>query len=159
MKILPANEEELSSQQVWQLISKFFQFWAVSIDLGTLPSFHTVLREKVVIFFTLPFPTDPTTSELTRPLVQMEVGFQAWCFTQKSFGTLLWPGIHSSVTEDKTFAIKKKKDKKSSFLWRSALYLRSFSSRTWLTLLSIQIKFGHCFGFLAMHKKFSHYFL
>lgn len=69
----------------------------------------------MAIFFTLAFPTDPTTSELTHPLVQMEVGFEAWCFTQNSSGTLPWPGIHSSVTEDKNFAIKKKETKKIIF--------------------------------------------
>lgn len=69
-----------------QVFSKFFQF----SDLGTLPAFRTALGEKGVIFFTLAFSTDPTTSELTHPLAQMEVGFQAWYFMQKvrepSFG-------------------------------------------------------------------------
>lgn len=139
MQILSSDEKGLSSQQDRQVISKFFQFWAVSLHLDTVPAFYTVLWEKVLIFFTLAFPTNPTTSELIHLLLQMEVGFQAWCFTEKkkSFGTLLWPGTHSTVTEDKNFSSKKKRWKIIFFF--DTLYLRSFSSRTWLTLLSIHI--------------------
>lgn len=139
MQILSSDEKGLSSQQDRQVVSKFFQFWAVSLHLDTVPAFYTVLWEKVLIFFTLAFPTNPTTSELIHLLLQMEMGFQAWCFTEKkkSFGTLLWPGTHSTVTEDKNFSSKKKRWKIIFFF--DTLYLRSFSSRTWLTLLSIHI--------------------
>lgn len=156
MQILSSDEKGLSSQQDRQVISKFFQFWAVSLHLDTVPAFYTVLWEKVLIFFTLAFPTNPTTSELIHLLLQMEVGFQAWCFTEKkkSFGTLLWPGTHSTVTEDKNFS-SKKKDEKSFFsltLCTSDHSLQELGSPCCQYTL-----FGHCSGFLAMHKKFSHY--
>lgn len=127
VQILSSGEKVLSSQHDRQVMSKFFQFWAVSIHLGIVSAFCTVLWEKVVIFFTLAFPTNPTTSEITHPLVQMEVGFQTWCFTQKKIwnSALAWNPFNCHWGQNFS---SKKKDKKSFFLWHSVSQIILFKN-------------------------------
>lgn len=99
---------------------------------------HCFMRESVDFLY-ISISHKPNHKWAHSPTFANGSGFSSLMFyrKKKSFETLLWPGTHSTVTEDKNFSSKKRRWKITFFF--DTLYLRSFSSRTWLTLLSIHI--------------------